>query len=130
MDIKLLEKIFQIPSRTGKEDMMADFVKKQLDLYGIRYYKDKLGNIFNFDKKGIPVLSCHMDTVQDEKDAILSKYARVRGSVLSGYGIIGGDDKCGVFLVLEFACMNMCNFIFSTQEESGGQGIKHLMGYA
>jgi len=130
MDVKLLEKIFQIPSQSKKEKHLADFIKSQLDLYEIKYYEDKLGNVFNLDRKGIPLLSAHLDTVQDEKDAILSKYIKVRGNILSGYGTIGGDDKCGVFMVLEFACMKLCNFIFSVQEENGGQGIRHLMSYA
>jgi hypothetical protein len=130
MDIKLLEKIFQIPSQSKKEKHLADFIKSQLDIYEIKYYEDKLGNIFNLDKKGVPLLSAHMDTVQDEKDSILSKYIRVRENILSGYGVIGGDDKCGVFMVLEFACMKLCNFIFSVQEENGGGGIRFLMSYA
>jgi hypothetical protein len=57
-------------------------------------------------------------------DAALAKFIKIRGNVLSGYGVIGGDDKCGIFIALTLACANLCNFVFSVEEESGGHGIK------
>ena len=126
MNIKLLEQIFHIPSRSKHEQQMAGFIRSQLDKYNITYYVDKAGNIFNTDREDLPMLSCHMDTVQDECDALLAKFIRLRGIWLTGYGVIGGDDKCGVFLTLEFACAGLCNFVFSVEEETGAAGIKYF----
>jgi tripeptide aminopeptidase len=124
MDLKLLEQIFQTPAITRQEDRMASVIKKTLTANGISYFSDKIGNVYSLNKKGVPLLSAHMDTVQDEVDAALAKFIKIRGNVVSGYGVIGGDDKCGIFIALTLACANLCNFVFSVEEESGGHGIK------
>jgi hypothetical protein len=127
MDLKLLEKIFQTPARTKKETQMASVIREVLKKYDIPHWTDKCGNIYNISKKNVPLLSAHMDTVQDEIDATLVKFIKIRGNILSGYGVIGGDDKCGIFIALTLACQNLCNFVFSVEEECGGNGIKHFM---
>ena len=127
MDLKLLEKIFQTPARTKNETQMASVIREVLNKYDIPYWTDKAGNIYNISKKSVPLLSAHMDTVQDEIDAALTKFIKIRGNILSGYGVIGGDDKCGIFIALTLACQSLCNFIFSVEEESGGNGIKYFV---
>lgn len=126
MDLKLLEKIFQIPARSHQEKEISEFIKNELDKNKINYFIDKIGNISSVEKKGVPILCAHMDTVQDEFDAKLSKFVKIRGEIISGYGVIGGDDKCGIFIVLSLACAGFCNFLFTVEEECGGNGIKHF----
>jgi len=130
MDTKILEAIFKIPAGSGHEKEISDFVCSELIKNEVKFFKDKEGNIFNIENPGLPLLSCHLDTVQGPIDEKLAKFVKLRGNILSGYGVIGGDDKCGVFAVLTFACMKKCNFVFSTGEEVGLHGIKHFMSYA
>jgi tripeptide aminopeptidase len=130
MDTKILEAIFKIPASSGNEKEISNFVCSQLSKHEIKFFKDKEGNIFNIENNGLPLLNAHLDTVQGPIDEKLAKFVKLRGNILSGYGVIGGDDKCGIFAVLTFACMRKCNFVFTTGEETGLHGIKHFMSYA
>jgi tripeptide aminopeptidase len=127
MDLKLLERIFQTPARSRAETQMADVIRDVLTQSDVPFATDEVGNVYSLNQKNVPLLSAHMDTVQDEVDAALAKFAKIRGNILSGYGVIGGDDKCGIFIALTFAMAGMCNFVFSTEEEVGGNGIKHFV---
>jgi hypothetical protein len=123
MNKDLLLDIFRIPSQSGKEDKMRDFIKKYLKKNNISFSEDKKGNIFQISNKA-PLLSAHMDTVQDFYDTQLTKFIKIRGDILSGYGVIGGDDKCGIYLILRMlTCSDVkINFLFSVEEETGAGG--------
>ena len=75
-----------------------------------------------------------MDTVEDENDSALMQYIRifdspVYGKYLRGYGVIGGDDKCGIFITLSLLrkYKNKLNFVFSINEEKGMTGIQSVV---
>jgi Cellulase M and related proteins len=127
MDNTLLLDIFHIPSITRNEGAMAEFIKKYLVSINKSFETDEKGNIFNVSFKDKPLLSSHMDTVQDKIDAKLVEYIKIRSGVLSGYGVIGGDDKCGIYIMLDLLRSFDFNFIFSTAEESGGDGAKYFV---
>jgi acetylornithine deacetylase/succinyl-diaminopimelate desuccinylase-like protein len=122
MDEKLLLEIFRIPAMSYHEEKMADFIKKKLNEYKVPYKQDSMGNIYNISFKDRPLISAHMDTVQDETDTLLTDFIRIKGNYLSGYGVIGGDDKCGIYIILKTLKERNVNFIFFVQEESGGNG--------
>lgn len=125
MNKELLMNIFRIPAETGGEKAMATFIKSYLKKNSIKYKEDKKGNIYNVSHTGNPILSSHMDTVQDKYDMKLTNFIKIRGNVLSGYGVIGGDDKCGIYIILDLVTqVKNLNFIFSVEEESGGDGIR------
>lgn len=126
MDTKLLMEIFHIPSRSGEEDFMQEFVCRKLKEYGKEYEVDEMGNVYNISYQDKPLLNAHLDTVQDIDDSRLQKFAKIRGNILSGYGVIGADDKCGVFIVLELLKEFDTNFLFSVQEEVGCKGAHHF----
>lgn len=127
LDKKLLQDIFNIPSRSHQEGLMKIFIERFLMKQNIKYTEDSKGNIYNINND-TPLLSAHMDTVQDENDAKLAIYAKIRGNIISGYGVIGGDDKCGIFVILSLLRERKdYNFIFSVEEEAGGTGIKFFI---
>ncbi|MFW6282052.1 MAG: hypothetical protein ACOC1O_04590, partial [bacterium] len=66
MDKDLLLRLFKIPSSSGNETGVSDFIKNYFDNMGIVYYEDYYGNIYNIDDKDLPILNAHMDSVQDE----------------------------------------------------------------
>jgi len=127
LDKELLLNIFKIPAPSNEESQMAEFIKKTLDDYNIDYTQDSKGNVYNISNQNIPILSAHMDTVQDSIDAKLTAFIRIRGDILSGYGVIGADDKCGIYIILNLLKERKLNFVFSVGEEIGAHGIKHFI---
>lgn len=127
MDYNLLLKLFKIPSRSHQEEVMSGFVEKQLTNLKVWFKKDKIGNLSNLTCWGAPLLSAHMDSVQDEIDVKLIDFAKIRGELLSGYGVIGADDKCGIYIILDLLKKRKFNFVFSVGEEAGGIGIRSFI---
>jgi len=128
MDNELLLSLFKIPAPTRQEAGISDFIKDFLKKESVPFKEDGFGNIFNLTNPKAPLLSAHLDTVQDETDSALSKFIKIRDHFISGYGVIGGDDKCGLYIILELLKGgDKLNFVFSTGEESGGTGIRYFM---
>lgn len=125
MDKKLLLDLFKIPAMSGDEGKVSEFIQKQLKILNIDFTVDNTGNIFNVSNPNRPLLCAHMDTVQSKFDTIMSKFVHiVKGEILKGYGVIGGDDKCGIFAILELLKEGHkdVNFLFTVEEESGAVG--------
>ncbi len=123
MDIKLLKEVFSIPSKSTNEEKMIAFVSKKLDKMNIEYTIDKLGNIYNINNKKLPLLCAHMDTVQTDIDVNLVDLINFNNGMIVGEGVIGGDDKCGVYIILDLLKNNhKVNFLFSVREEIGCDG--------
>lgn len=111
------------------QDGTSEYVKSALDEMKIPYEVDDYGNIYYLDYEGSPILSAHMDTVRKEKDFVIGAFLNENedDKILSG-GILGGDDKCGVFIILKvLETGRKINFIFSRDEEIGCLGIKALV---
>lgn len=93
---------------------VANFVKKEVKCMsrkGFVYHKGKL-----------PILLvCHMDTVHKE----LPKKIRGKNVISSPQGI-GGDDRCGVYAVLEILKKYDCHAVFTEDEERGGIGAEYF----
>lgn len=128
MDNNLLLSLFKIPAKTQHEENISYFIQGFLNENGVHFNVDDTGNIYNISKPKIPLLSAHMDTMQDDVDASLTKFIKIRNQWLNGYGVIGGDDKCGLYIILELLRSGEeINFILSTGEESGGTGIRNFV---
>jgi len=151
IDKKLLLAIFRIKSPSKATEPMAIFIKEFLTHYGINYNVDDIGNIYRIDNKDLPLLSAHMDTVQQESDLLLIEEVNIEEmnikfkkdgvieeeSILKEImintsepgGVIGADDKNGIYLILETLRNNLdkkFNFIFSVDEEIGCIGAAHF----
>ncbi len=127
---KLLLELFKIPAPTGKEIGVQVFIMNFLDRHNIPYHVDKMGNIFNILQDERPLLSAHMDTVQHMKDCRNIKLITLKGNILKGKGVIGGDDKCGIFIILQLLLTREeldFNFLFTVEEECGGHGAREFV---
>ena len=120
--------LFKIGSMSKQEHNMVEFVEKFLKEEKIEYTKDSLGNIYNFNYENMPMISAHLDTVQDETDAFGAKFAKIYDDkFIRSYGVLGGDDKCGVYICMELLReFRELNFCFCVQEEIGMIGSKFV----
>lgn len=111
------------------QDETSDYVMSFLDKLKVSFNKDEYGNIFYLDHKDKPFLSAHMDTVRDSFDKRISSGIVDTGSNIIYTGtVIGGDDKCGVAIILRLLSEGKkINFIFSRDEETGLKGA-HAIG--
>lgn len=138
---ELLLDIFHIASPSKCEEEIGEYIIKKLTEMGVSFTKDKSGNIYNLDYPNKPLLNAHMDTVQKHEDVELARFIRIMDyefindkkekkniKILRGCGVLGGDDKCGVYIILEILSKyKEVNFIFSVGEEIGCTGITALM---
>lgn len=111
------------------QDGTSDYVKETLNGLNVAFNIDDYGNIYYLDNENAPLLSAHMDTVRKEQDFCIGAFLNESEDdrIFSG-GILGGDDKCGVFIILKvLEAGRKVNFIFSRDEETGCKGIKALL---
>lgn len=141
MNYDLLINLLSISSPSGKEEDIVLFIMEYLDKLKVKYTVDEFGNIYNILNQNKPLLSAHVDTVQFQLDNEIFKSIKVfeiidkktkseKRIISSGRTVIGGDDKCGVFIILEMlknGFKDEINFVFSVSEESGGYGINYFL---
>ena len=114
----------------GTQDGVTLFVKEFLYENGIPYHQDSYKNIYYLSHRDAPLLDCHMDSVMELEDMVLLQQAPWDDDkpIFKTGGIIGGDDRCGVYLQLKLLkSYPGLNFIFSRNEEKGCLGIEHLL---
>ena len=129
---KTLLDIFKIYAPSNGEQKMIAYIEYYLKKHNLPYTKDENGNIFNVSNKNRPLLSAHMDSVGDSNCGFLNAFVNIfdyRGDrLMKGMGNIGGDDKCGIFLILrKLLTDNTLNFIFTIGEERGCIGINQVL---
>lgn len=99
------------------------YVEEQLKL---TYTDVTVGDGFVFAKGTFPVLLvAHMDTVHDLlPDLILYDMTTDRMSSPNG---IGGDDRCGIYMILEIIKRYNCSVLFCEDEEIGCVGARKFV---
>lgn len=105
--------------------LTQEFLKVELynRLEALGYDNVIFGNGFVFAKGDIPVLlTAHMDTVHKEPVKNIVTQKKNGKTVISSPQGIGGDDRCGVFMILELLKENKCSVLFCEDEEIGGVG--------
>jgi tripeptide aminopeptidase len=124
----------RIPSESGNEAAMIDYLKKEFEKIGAEAAKDAYGNLIaRLPEKGCSgkkpiLLSCHADTVKPGtgiepvlKDGVIRSKANT---------ILGADDKAGIAEMLEALrtaeVRPPIEIAISRQEETGLQGVKNL----
>lgn len=81
---------------------------------------------FVFAKGNFPVLLlAHMDTVHKKLPNVII-YDEENDEMSSPNGI-GGDDRCGIYMVLEVIKKFNCSVLFCEDEETGGIGAKKFI---
>lgn len=130
---KLLLDLFHLYAPSKKEEPVLNFIKSVLEANKIPYSQDKNGNIICLNHTGEPLLSAHTDCVGTAESGayveLIDIYPYGDDEIMKGIGNIGGDDKCGVFLILLYLLSGKpINAVFSICEEIGGtDGIKTVV---
>lgn len=82
---------------------------------------------FLYAEGDIPVLLvAHLDTVHSEIPHIIC-YSPDKRYMMSPQGI-GGDDRCGVYMILKLIQSAKCHILFCEDEETGGIGARAFAG--
>ena len=116
-------KIFEHLCKMSQKELKK-YVTKQLE----RTHKDTVvvGDGYVYAQGSFPVLLvAHMDTVH-KKSPKTFVYDMEKGSVSSPQGI-GGDDRCGVYMIFEIVKKFNCSVIFCEDEEIGGVGADKFL---
>ena len=88
------------------------------------YGKVKRGDGYVYHKGTFPVLLCaHMDTVHKDK---INTLVYANGTLSSPQGI-GGDDRCGIYMILNILEEYDCHVVFLEDEEIGCVGAKKFV---
>ena len=108
--------------KTQKE--LIDILPKKLLEAG--YTDIVVGDGYIYSKGTVPVLlTAHMDTVHDEPVKDFYEYVNEKGQhILSSPQGIGGDDRCGIYMILDIIKDHKCSVLFCEDEESGGIGSR------
>lgn len=88
-----------------------------------RDYQPDYQDGFLYAKGDVPVLLiAHLDTVHKQK---CTEITELNGKISSPQGI-GGDDRCGVFIIMNLLKTCRCSVLFCEDEEIGGQGARRF----
>lgn len=108
------EKIVQMT-----QPQLKKYCQKQLSKLGYETIENKNG--FLYAAGDVPVLLvAHMDTVHFHS---VKEIFYQKGKIYSPQGI-GGDDRCGIYMILKLVKTLKCHVLFTEDEELGGIGVK------
>ena len=118
VDIKKLEKLL----RLNTHDQIVKDINKVAAKYNI--YTNKTFTIFSPRQLGedelVPCIVSHTDTVSKDKP---QSFNLVKGVLTNPKGVLGADDRAGVYLIYEMMKRNTnAIFILTDLEEVGGIG--------
>ena len=143
MNLDFLKEVLSLPSISGDESMVRDYIIEFAKTNGIEYYTDKKGNLYltkgmlDSTDEYFPCVVSHMDTVHRTHRNLIENKVRLtikedNLGVLTAHHPetdkqtgIGGDDKCGVYVCLElFNNFDKLKGAFFVEEEIGMLGSK------
>lgn len=115
---KEFEKICRMSQKSLK-----NHVKKKLQM---RYEEVIVDDGFVYAQGNFPVLLvAHLDTVHSKLPNMIL-YDKDQNTVSSPNGI-GGDDRCGVYMIFEIIKKFNCSVLFCEDEEDGGIGANKFV---
>ena len=115
---KKFENICKMSQHTVKK-----YVATQLQ---ITHTDITVGDGFVFAKGTFPVLLvAHMDTVHKKLPKLII-YDEKKDTISCREGI-GGDDRCGIYMILEIVKKYNCSVLFCEDEEIGGVGARKFI---
>lgn len=110
-------------------EYLCTLPQKELKLQLSKYLENTHKEVINKDgflyaKGTFPVLLvAHLDTVHD---ALPKKFVYKNGTVSSPQGI-GGDDRCGIYIILNILKKFNCSVVFCEDEEIGAIGASKFV---
>jgi LysW-gamma-L-lysine carboxypeptidase len=128
-EVAFLEELVSIPSPSGEEDAVAEYLLKQMTALGFRVRRDEVGNVIgalgDSETRREIVLLGHMDTV--------SGFVPVRreGNRLYGRGAVDAKGPLAAFVLAAARAAPRLNgvrlvVIGTVEEETRGRGARHL----
>ena len=106
-----------------KQNELKDFCKRMLEYYD---YDIQEGDGYLYGKGETPImLLAHLDTVHTQKPEDIY-FDSEQGIMWSPQGI-GGDDRCGVYLILKILQHHKPYVMFLEDEESCGVGAGKMV---
>lgn len=115
---KEFEKICRMSQKSLK-----NYVKQKLQM---RYEEVIVDDGFVYAQGNFPVLLvAHLDTVHSKLPNMIL-YDKDQNTVSSPNGI-GGDDRCGVYMIFEIIKKFNCSVLFCEDEEDGGIGANKFV---
>jgi LysW-gamma-L-lysine carboxypeptidase len=128
-DVTFLEKLLMIPSPSGEEDRVAEYLIEQMTNLGFRAHCDEAGNAVGMlgdpEAKREVVLLGHMDTVPGLIPV------RRHGNRLYGRGSVDAKGPLTAFVLAAARAAPRLNgtrlvVIGAVEEETHGRGARHL----
>ena len=127
MDKKEKKKTKRIEKFKGLCNMEQKELKAKLrNILGAEGYRDvKNEDGFLYAKGSVPVLLiAHMDTVHKVLPTFFTLACSSGKTILSSPFGIGGDDRCGIYMILEIIRELKCSVLFCEDEEVGCVGAR------
>jgi hypothetical protein len=128
MDKSRFLELLRLPSRGGANHQIHEFIKRNLDEIGVHYSIFEDTTIYNIDDPSLPLFSAHTDTVRSagcdaKAPTCIEEFTVVEAPDLhfihNKKAVLGGDDMCGVFIILEMLREGQrFNFVFTDGEET------------
>jgi len=128
-EITFLEELISIPSPSGEEDAVGDYLVDKMTALGFHAYRDEAGNaigeIGSHEAGRKIVLLGHMDTVPGDIPV------RHRGNLLYGRGAVDAKGPLAAFVLAAAQAAPRLNgarvlVIGAVEEEEHGKGAHHL----
>ncbi|MFW5812584.1 MAG: M20/M25/M40 family metallo-hydrolase, partial [Alkalispirochaetaceae bacterium] len=137
--IGTLVELCRLPSPSGHEEPVRDYLKERIASLGLKVREDSRGNLYTSTPETgnhlEPIFLCaHMDTVEVPLDCPVPVH-RENGRIQSdGTTILGGDDKQGVAALLEMLRLaaqdppsaRPLDGILTVEEEVGSLGSREV----
>lgn len=118
----MTNKTFESICKMSQMELKTHVAKELYKTYDNVY----MGDGYVYAQGKFPVLLvAHLDTVH-EKSPEPIVYDMTKDSYYSPNGI-GGDDRCGVYMILEIIKKHNCSVLFCEDEESGCIGAKKFV---
>ena len=122
MGVMYMNKEFEKICRMSQKSL-KNHVKQKLQM---RYEEVIVDDGFVYAQGNFPVLLvAHLDTVHSKLPNIIL-YDKDQNTVSSPNGI-GGDDRCGVYMIFEIIKKFNCSVLFCEDEEDGGIGANKFV---
>jgi len=139
MNIDLLKDVLSIPTQTGHEERMVDYLHTYLTQHGYEHIVDDMGNIYitKGEASVYPLLLAHTDTVhaiESDDDIIIRECTKPNAQGESKNALdgirpdgtptgIGGDCKSGIVICLDLLeKFDNIKVFFPVSEENGCKG--------
>lgn len=115
----------EICKATQKE--LIDLLPTKLEELG--YEEIISGDGYIYARGSVPVLlTAHMDTVHTSRIVDFYENIDAKGNhILASPQGIGGDDRCGIYMILQIAKTHKCSILFCEDEEVGGKGSRKFI---